>query len=58
MLIMAGGKGLRLRPLTNKIPKPLLVVNKKPIIEHIIIIAKNQGISQFLYLHKLPWIIK
>jgi dTDP-glucose pyrophosphorylase len=47
MLIMAGGKGLRLRPLTNKIPKPLLVVNKKPIIEHIIIIAKNQGISNF-----------
>jgi len=47
MLIMAGGKGLRLRPLTNKIPKPLLVVNKKPIIEHIITIAKNQGINKF-----------
>jgi len=47
MLIMAGGKGLRLRPLTSKIPKPLLVVNKKPIIEHIITIAKNQGISNF-----------
>ena len=47
MLIMAGGKGLRLRPLTNKIPKPLLLVNKKPIIEHIITIAKNQGIKDF-----------
>ncbi len=47
MLIMAGGKGLRLRPLTKKIPKPLLVVNKKPIIEHIITIAKNQGIKDF-----------
>tara|TARA_A100000164_G_scaffold375237_1_gene409857 strand:- start:1188 stop:2222 length:1035 start_codon:yes stop_codon:yes gene_type:complete len=47
MLIMAGGKGLRLRPLTKKIPKPLLVVNKKPIIEHIITIAKNQGIVDF-----------
>ena len=47
MLIMAGGKGLRLRPLTNKIPKPLLLVNKKPIIEHIITIAKNQGIVNF-----------
>ena len=47
MLIMAGGKGLRLRPLTNKIPKPLLLVNKKPIIEHIITIAKNQGIVDF-----------
>jgi len=48
MLIMAGGKGLRLRPLTNKIPKPLLLVNKKPIIEHIIMNAKNQGIKNFL----------
>jgi dTDP-glucose pyrophosphorylase len=47
MLIMAGGKGLRLRPLTNKIPKPLLIVNKKPIIKHIIEIAKNQGITNF-----------
>ena len=47
MLIMAGGKGLRLRPLTNKIPKPLLLVNKKPIIEHIITNAKNQGIIDF-----------
>ena len=47
MLIMAGGKGLRLRPFTNKIPKPLLLVNKKPIIEHIIITAKNEGITHF-----------
>ena len=47
MLIMAGGKGLRLRPLTKKTPKPLLIVNKKPIIEHIITIAKNQGIKNF-----------
>lgn len=47
MLIMAGGKGLRLRPLTNKVPKPLLLVNKKPIIEHIIVAAKNEGITNF-----------
>jgi dTDP-glucose pyrophosphorylase len=47
MLIMAGGKGLRLRPLTNKTPKPLLIVKKKPIIEHIITIAKKQGITDF-----------
>ena len=47
IIIMAGGKGLRLRPLTNKIPKPLLIVNKKPIIKHIIEIAKNQGITNF-----------
>lgn len=35
-LIMAGGKGLRLRPLTDDRPKPLLPVGGRPILEHII----------------------
>ena len=33
-IIMAGGRGERLKPLTDKIPKPLLVVGDKPIIKH------------------------
>ncbi|MCH8491377.1 MAG: NTP transferase domain-containing protein, partial [Oceanicaulis sp.] len=33
-LIMAGGRGERLKPLTDKVPKPLLPVGTKPIIEH------------------------
>lgn len=33
-VIMAGGKGTRLRPLTIDLPKPLLKVGTKPIIEH------------------------
>ena len=33
-VIMAGGKGERLHPLTNKTPKPMLPLGKKPIIEH------------------------
>lgn len=33
-LIMAGGKGTRLRPLTEKTPKPLLEIGGKPIIEY------------------------
>lgn len=32
--IMAGGEGKRLRPLTEKVPKPLLKVGNKPIIEY------------------------
>ena len=34
VLIMAGGKGERLRPLTDKIPKPLIKINNYPILEH------------------------
>lgn len=34
VVIMAGGKGTRLRPLTENMPKPLLKVGGKPILEH------------------------
>jgi NDP-sugar pyrophosphorylase family protein len=36
VVIMAGGRGTRLKPLTNVIPKPLIPIGDKPIIEHII----------------------
>ena len=34
VVVMAGGKGTRLRPLTENTPKPLLKVGDKPILEH------------------------
>lgn len=33
-VIMAGGRGERLRPLTDNIPKPMLLLGSKPILEH------------------------
>ena len=35
-IILAGGKGERLKPITTKIPKPMVMVNKKPIIWYIL----------------------
>ena len=35
VLILCGGKGERLRPLTNNMPKPLIAVNNKPILSYI-----------------------
>jgi dTDP-glucose pyrophosphorylase len=48
MVIMAGGMGLRMRPQTEKCPKPLLKVAGKPILEHIIERAKSEGFNKFI----------
>ena len=48
MVIMAGGKGSRLRPHTENCPKPLLPVGGKPILEHIIERAKEEGFHHFV----------
>ena len=47
IIIMAGGKGTRLRPFTENCPKPMLEINGKPMIEHIIDGAKNVGFRKF-----------
>lgn len=47
MVIMAGGKGTRLRPYTENCPKPMLPVAGKPILQHIIERAQSQGFSRF-----------
>ncbi|MBI1767955.1 MAG: nucleotidyltransferase family protein [Bacteroidetes bacterium] len=47
VVIMAGGEGRRLRPLTEKVPKPLLAVGKKPILEHNIDRLINFGAENF-----------
>lgn len=46
-VIMAGGKGIRLRPYTNDIPKPLLELNNKPIICHNIDRLRLYGVRDF-----------
>ena len=47
-LIMAGGKGTRLRPLTYAIPKPLLPVGRKPILEIIIEQLRDSGFTEII----------
>lgn len=47
-VILAGGLGTRLRPLTFSIPKPLLPVGEKPILEIIITKLKRFGFKEFL----------
>ena len=47
VVIMAGGKGVRLEPFTNVLPKPLVPINEKPVIEHIIERFNKNKISNF-----------
>jgi dTDP-glucose pyrophosphorylase len=47
-LIMAGGKGTRLFPLTKDIPKPLVTINNEPMIKIIIDKAKADGFRNFI----------
>lgn len=47
VVIMAGGKGSRLKPLTNVIPKPLIPINEKTIIEDIMDRFVEHGCHQF-----------
>ena len=44
-VIIAGGLGTRLRPLTNKTHKPMLPVGEKPILEHLIEWTKKGGVK-------------
>ncbi|MBW2965142.1 nucleotidyltransferase family protein [Candidatus Woesearchaeota archaeon] len=47
-IILAGGLGTRLRPLTDNTPKPLLLIRGKPIIEHAIINFRKHGITDII----------
>ncbi len=44
-VILAGGLGTRLRPLTEKIPKVMVSVNSKPFLLHLLQLLKSRGIS-------------
>jgi len=45
-LILAGGKGERLQPITNEMPKPMVPLQGKPILQHAIDLMKKHGISE------------
>jgi mannose-1-phosphate guanylyltransferase / phosphomannomutase len=58
-VLMAGGSGTRLRPLTCDLPKPMVTVLNRPIIEHILHLLKRHGIHEVITtLHYLPDVIR
>ncbi|MCK4862916.1 MAG: NTP transferase domain-containing protein [Dehalococcoidales bacterium] len=49
-VILAAGEGNRMRPLTSNRPKVMLPVANKPILEHLLIEAKEAGIKEFIFI--------
>ena len=45
-VIMAGGEGTRLRPLTSLRPKPMVPIVNQPVMEHILGLVKHHGITE------------
>ncbi len=47
-IVLAAGKGTRLKPITDAIPKEMIRVGRKPAIEHVLMVLKAGGIEDVL----------
>ena len=57
-IIVAGGQGTRLRPLTDNKPKPMVEVGGKQILEHTLNLFKKHGVKKFIFaLCYLPQVV-
>jgi D-glycero-alpha-D-manno-heptose-7-phosphate kinase len=50
VVILVGGKGTRLGEITEDKPKPMVDVNGKPFLEHLLMLLKKQGFEDFLFI--------
>jgi NDP-sugar pyrophosphorylase family protein len=47
-ILLCGGKGERLRPFTEKLPKAMVPLNGQPLLQHLITYLSNAGVSRFV----------
>ena len=47
-LVLAGGVGSRLRPLTYETPKPMITIKGKPILEYVVNALKSAGVEDII----------
>lgn len=50
VVILAGGLGTRLRPITEEIPKPMVPIHGRPFLEYLIVFLRNNGLTKLLLL--------
>ena len=49
-VVLAGGRGERLRPLTDTVPKPMIEFHGRPVLEYLIEMLREQGFEEVLLL--------
>ncbi len=47
-VVMAGGEGTRLRPITSSMPKPLLPVANRPVMDHVLRLLRSHGLTEIV----------
>jgi mannose-1-phosphate guanylyltransferase/mannose-1-phosphate guanylyltransferase/phosphomannomutase len=58
-MVLAAGLGTRLRPITRSVPKPMVPVLNRPVMEHILLLLSRQGFTEVVAnLHWFPEVIK
>jgi NDP-sugar pyrophosphorylase family protein len=58
-MILAAGQGTRLRPLTERIPKCMVPIGGKPLLEHTVLWLRKYGVTDLIInLHHLPHVVK
>ena len=48
-VVLAAGEGKRMRPLTARRPKVMLPVANRPMMEHLVLAARDAGITEFVF---------
>ena len=47
-MVLAAGVGSRLKPLSDQIPKPLIKVGGRTVMDHIVLLLKSHGITDII----------
>ena len=47
VVLLAGGKGTRMKPISDVFPKPLIPLNGNPMVNHVIDFFQEYGINQY-----------
>ncbi len=58
-ILLSGGQGTRLRPVTTELPKPMIPLFGRPLLEHLLLLLRRSGVTEAaVTLHCMPEVIR